>query len=114
MLGWVTEIVEQRNGRASGEGELRSHVDKKPIDEGELFQEKERGGVVHGCHRDTVRQKQKATSDSVPRSWDDCERTSYLGDGWCHGGFGERICSVDSSGSPSAAWRLLLVILAAF
>jgi hypothetical protein len=37
MLGWVTEIVEQRNGRASGEGELRSHVDKKPIDEGELF-----------------------------------------------------------------------------
>jgi hypothetical protein len=91
MLGWVTKIVEQRNGRASGEGELRSHVDKKPIDEGELFQEKERGGVVHGCHRDTVRQKQKATSDSVPKSWDDCERTSYLGDGrgyaaWIHRG----------------------------
>lgn len=35
------------------------------------------------------------------------ERTSYLGDGWW-------ICSVDSSGSPPAAWRLLLVILAAF
>jgi len=38
---------------------------------GELFQEKERGGAVHGCQRDTVRQKQKATSDSVPKSWDD-------------------------------------------
>lgn len=37
MLGWATEIVEQRNGRASGEGELRSHVDKKPIDEGGAF-----------------------------------------------------------------------------
>jgi hypothetical protein len=48
---------------------------------GSFFQEKERGGVVHGCHRDTVRQKQKATSDSVPKSWDDCERTSCLGDG---------------------------------
>ena len=37
MLGWVPEIVEHRNDRASGEGELRSHVDKKPIDGGSFF-----------------------------------------------------------------------------
>jgi hypothetical protein len=43
MPGWVPEIAEQRNSRASGKGELRSHVDKKPIDKGGAFSRKGTG-----------------------------------------------------------------------
>ena len=55
---------------------------------GELFQEKERGWRGAWTPQRYSPLKAKATCDSVPKSWDDCERTSYLGDGWCHGGRG--------------------------
>ena len=67
MLGWVSEITEQRNGRVSGEGELRSHVDKKPIDEGGAFLGKGmrwRGAWMLQRYSPL---KAKATSDSVPK-----------------------------------------------
>lgn len=107
MLGWATEIVEQRNGRASGEGELRSHVDKKPIDEGSFFRKR---NEVAWCMDATEIQSAKSkkqlltpfprvgTTVSVPATW---AMDGAMGEDMQRGFIGEPFRGLEAASSDS-------------